>query len=110
MHLKILLFPYQELHLLIQMLADFLGNDLRKVGNELTKLKLVLGGNKVSADDVEKHIGISKEYNVFELQKALGTKDVSKASMIVNHFEANPKNNPIAMVATIANNAKHPQL
>ena len=85
----------------VQMLADYLGNDLRKVGNELTKLKLVLGGNKVSADDVEKHIGISKEYNVFELQKALGTKDVSKASMIVNHFEANPKNNPIAMVVPI---------
>ena len=85
----------------VQMLADYLGNDLRKVRNQLTKLKLVLGGIKVSADDIEKHIGISKEYNVFELQKALGTKDVSKASMIVNYFEANPKNNPIAMVVPI---------
>ncbi|MBM55307.1 MAG: DNA polymerase III subunit delta [Euryarchaeota archaeon] len=85
----------------VQMLADYLGNDLRKVCNELTKLKLVMKGAKVTSEDVEKHIGISKEYNIFELQKALGTKNIEKATRIVNHFEANPKNNPIAMVAPI---------
>ena len=85
----------------VQMLADYLGNDLRKVCNELTKLKLVMKGAKVTSEDIEKHIGISKEYNIFELQKALGTKNIEKATRIVNHFEANPKNNPIAMVAPI---------
>ena len=85
----------------VQMLADYLGNDLRKGCNELTKLKLVMKGAKVTSEDIEKHIGISKEYNIFELQKALGTKNVEKATRIVNHFEANPKNNPIAMVAPI---------
>ena len=88
-------------HKAVQMLADYLGNDLRKVCNELTKLKLVLKGVKVTCDDVEKHIGISKEYNIFELQKALGIKDIEKATRIVNHFEANSKNNPMAMVAPI---------
>ena len=85
----------------VQMLTDYLGNDLRKVCNELTKLKLVIEGSRVTSEDIEKHIGISKDYNVFELQKALGTKDVEKATRIVNHFEANPKNNPIAMIAPI---------
>ena len=85
----------------VQMLTDYLGNDLRKVCNELTKLKLVTEGSRVTSEDIEKHIGISKEYNVFELQNALGTKDVEKATRIVNHFEANPKNNPIAMIAPI---------
>ena len=86
----------------VQMLSDYLGNDLRKVCNELTKLKLVIKGEvKVTSEDIEKHIGISKEYNIFELQKALGTKNLEKASRIVNHFEANPKNNPMAMIAPI---------
>ena len=85
----------------VQMLADYLGNDLRKICNELTKLKLVMKSDRVTSEDIEKHIGISKDYNVFELQKALGTKDVEKATRIVNHFEANPENNPIAMVAPI---------
>jgi DNA polymerase-3 subunit delta len=90
----------------VQMLADYLGNDLRKVCNEIAKLKLVLGGKadevvKVTSEAIEKNIGISKDYNVFELQRALGVKDVGKASMIVNHFEANPKSNPLAMVIPV---------
>ena len=51
--------------------------------NELTKLKLVLKGSKVSSEDIEKHIGISKEYNIFELQNALGTKDIEKATELL---------------------------
>lgn len=85
-----------------QLLAEYLGNDLRKVCNEMGKLKVVLPeGTTVTTEVIEKHIGISKEYNVFELQRALGLKDVAKASRIVNHFEANPKNNPLAMVVPV---------
>ena len=85
-----------------QLLAEYLGNNLRKVVNEISKLKISLPeGSEVTPEVIEKHIGISKEYNVFELQRALGMKDVSKASRIVNHFEANPKNNPLAMVIPV---------
>ena len=85
-----------------QLLSEYLGNDLRKVVNEISKLKISLPeGSEVTPEVIEKHIGISKEYNVFELQRALGMKDVSKASRIVNHFEANPKNNPLAMVIPV---------
>ena len=85
-----------------QLLAEYLGNDLRKVCNEITKLKVVLPqGTVITTELIEKHIGISKDYNVFELQRALGQKDIGKASMIVNHFEANPKNNPLAMVIPV---------
>ena len=85
-----------------QLLSEYLGNDLRKVVNEISKLKISLPeGSEVTPEVIEKHIGISKEYNVFELQRALGIKDVGKASRIVNHFEANPKNNPLAMVIPV---------
>jgi DNA polymerase-3 subunit delta len=85
-----------------QLLAEYLGNDLRKVCNEVTKLKVILPqGTVITTELIEKHIGISKDYNVFELQRALGQKDVGKASVIVNHFEANPKNNPLAMVIPV---------
>ncbi|MDA0732321.1 MAG: DNA polymerase III subunit delta [Bacteroidetes bacterium] len=85
-----------------QLLAEYLGNDLRKVVNEITKLKISLPeGSALTSEVIEKHIGISKDYNVFELQRALGTKDVEKSSRIVNHFEANPKNNPLAMVIPV---------
>jgi len=85
-----------------QLLAEYLGNDLRKVCNEITKLNVILPkGTIINTELIEKHIGISKDYNVFELQRALGQKDIGKASMIVNHFEANPKNNPLAMVIPV---------
>jgi DNA polymerase-3 subunit delta len=85
-----------------QLLSEYLGNDLSKVVNEISKLKISLPeGSEVTPEVIEKHIGISKEYNVFELQRALGMKDVGKASRIVNHFEANPKNNPLAMVIPV---------
>ena len=84
------------------LLAEYLGNDLSKVVNEITKLKISLPeGSTITSEIIEKHIGISKDYNVFELQRALGTKNIDKASRIVNHFEANPKNNPLAMVIPV---------
>jgi len=85
-----------------QLIAEYLGNDLRKIVNEITKIKISLPeGSTLTSKVIEKHIGISKDYNVFELQRALGTKNIEKSSRIVNHFEANPKNNPLAMVIPV---------
>ncbi|MDE5420623.1 DNA polymerase III subunit delta [Ancylomarina sp. DW003] len=78
------------------LLAEFLGNDLSKISNELDKLSInIPQGNTITPDDIEKNIGISKDYNNFELQNALGKKDVIKANQIINYFSTNEKNNPI---------------
>jgi DNA polymerase-3 subunit delta len=81
------------------MLVDFLGNDIGKIVNELDKLLLILpqGSQKITAVQVEQNIGISKEYNTFELNRALGKRDVLKSARIVNHFIKNPKNNPMVL-------------
>jgi len=77
-----------------QMLTDFLGTDLSKIANELNKLFIAVPkGDRITPDDVEKNIGISKEYNAFELTDALGDKDVLKANRIINYIAANPKDN-----------------
>ncbi len=79
-----------------QMLSDFLGNDLSKVSNELTKLFLVVQkGSRITPDDVERNIGISKDYNPYELTDALGSKNFLKANRIVNHFGSNPNAHPM---------------
>ncbi len=79
-----------------QMLADFLGEDLSKVVNELKKLFILIPkGVQITPDHVEKNIGISKEYNPFELTNALGNRDVLKANRIINYFSANPGSNPM---------------
>ncbi len=79
-----------------RLVADFLGTDLSKIANELDKLLLnVPEGTSINPDHIEQHIGISKDYNVFELQNALGKGDVLKVNRIVNYFAANPKDNPI---------------
>lgn len=84
------------------LLADHLGNDLRKVVNEITKLKILLpAGSKITPANIEEHIGISKDFNVFELQNALASKDVGRANRIVNYFEANPKDHPVAMILPV---------
>jgi len=78
------------------LLSEFLGNDLSKISNELDKLSInIPQGNTITADDIEKNIGISKDFNNFELQNALGKKDVLKANQIINYFSTNEKNNPI---------------
>lgn len=85
-----------------QLLAESLGTNLQKVANELSKLHILLPeGTQVTAEHVEQHIGISKDYNVFELQRALGNKDIERANRIVQYFEANPKNAPLAMVVPV---------
>ncbi|MBG0781950.1 MAG: DNA polymerase III subunit delta [Bacteroidales bacterium] len=83
-----------------QMIADFLGNDLHKVRNELEKLMIALpAGKKINDEDVERNIGISKDYNIFELQKALGKKDVFRANQIIRFFGSNPKDYPLLLTA-----------
>ena len=83
-----------------QMLADFLGTDLHKIANELKKLTIALPKNKSIDDaDVERNIGISKDFNVFELQNAIGNRDVLKANRIVNYFGDNTKENPLLVTA-----------
>ncbi len=84
------------------LLTEFLGNDLSKIVNELNKLFITLpqGTVKISADIIEKNIGFSKEYNNFELQKALATKDVLKANRIILHFAKNPNDNPFVLTVS----------
>jgi DNA polymerase III subunit delta len=87
------------------MLAEYLGNDLSKIANELEKLMLnVPQGEEITLKHIQDNIGISKEYNVFELQAALGKKDVLKTNQIINYFEANPKANPIVLLFGNLNN------
>ena len=81
------------------MMAEYLGNDLSKVVNELEKLMLnVPKDREISALDIEQNIGISKDFNVFELNTALAKRDVVKAFQIVAYFAANPRSNPIQVI------------
>jgi DNA polymerase-3 subunit delta len=81
------------------MIGEYLGNDLSKVANELDKLMLnVPAGAEISAGLVQDNIGISKEYNVFELQAALARRDAFKVNQIITYFAANPKSNPMPLV------------
>lgn len=83
-----------------QMLVEFLGTDLSKVNNELNKLKIVLPkGTQITPEHIEENIGISKDYNNFELRKAVGARDIVKAQRIAKYFGDNPKDNP--MVVTV---------
>ena len=82
-------------------IAEAIGADLSKIVNELSKVFISIPkGAEITDDAIEQNIGISKDYNVFELQNAIGRKDVLKCNKIINHFAANPKENPIQMVLT----------
>jgi DNA polymerase III subunit delta len=81
------------------MMAEFLGNDLGKISNELDKLTILVPQTEViSPEIIEKNIGISKEFNTFELQKALAHRNVLKANRIIQYFSQNPKDNPVIQV------------
>ncbi len=81
------------------LLAEFLGTSLGKISNELDKLIINLpAGTTITAKIVEDQVGVSKDYNVFELQKAIGHHDVVKATRILQYFKANPKAGPLPMV------------
>lgn len=81
------------------LLAEFLGNDLSKISNEVDKLKILLPeGAEITPEVIQKNIGISKDYNVFELQNALGEKNAFKANQIVDYFAKNEKTHNVLMV------------
>jgi len=81
------------------LLVDHIGNDLNRINNEVEKLLVNLAGrNQITEDDIERYVGISKEYNVFELQDAFAKKDRAKAIRIIQYFESNPKAAPIQLV------------
>ncbi|MBR9915190.1 MAG: DNA polymerase III subunit delta [Algicola sp.] len=85
-----------------QMLVEFLGTDLSKINNELEKLKIVLPeGTQITPEHIEQNIGISKDYNNFELRKAIGERDSLKAFKIINYFADNPKDNPMVMTVSL---------
>ncbi|SEB83972.1 DNA polymerase III, delta subunit [Tenacibaculum sp. MAR_2009_124] len=87
-----------------QMLVEFLGTDLSKISNELEKLVSVLPAETIiSAQHIEENIGISKDFNNFELRKAVGEKDIVKANRIITYFAQNPKNNPLVMTISLLN-------
>ena len=86
----------------VMMMAENIGSDLGKVSNELSKLyPLLPQGGTITEDLVEQQVGISKDFNVFELQNAIGRKDVVMCNRIVNYFAANPKKNPIQPVLAL---------
>jgi len=88
-----------------RLLSDHLGNELGKIYNEIEKLVInVEPGQSISEDDIERNIGISKDFNVFEFQNALGTKNALKAQRIVQYFEANPKEHPLQMITVMLHN------
>ena len=83
----------------IMLLVDHIGNDLSRINNEIDKIAINLGNRKsITEDDIEEFVGVSKEYNVFELQSALMAKDLAKAIRIIQYFESNPKAVPIQLV------------
>jgi DNA polymerase-3 subunit delta len=80
------------------MLVEFLGTDLSKINNELEKLQIILPkGATISAKDIEENIGFSKDFNVFELRKAIGERNQLKAYTIAENFANNPKENPMVV-------------
>jgi DNA polymerase-3 subunit delta len=90
---------YQPSQKAIHLLVDHIGNDLSRISNEVEKVILNLGSRtNITEDDIEKFVGISKEYNVFELQNAVGKKNLLKAMQIIQYFESNPKAAPIQLI------------
>ena len=80
------------------MLVEFLGTNLEKINNELEKLQIILPvGSTISANDIEENIGFSKDFNIFELRKAIGEKNQLKSYKIAQYFSENPKDHPLVM-------------
>ena len=87
-----------------QMLVEFLGADLSKISNELEKLMAILSNETIITDThIEDNIGISKDFNNFELRKSIGEKNIVKSNRIINYFIENPKNNPLVMTISLLN-------
>lgn len=81
------------------LLSEYIGNDLLRIANEINKITVNLKeGEEITEEFVIKYVGISKEYNVFELQKALTERNALKVAKIIKYFAADPRNNPLAIV------------
>lgn len=81
------------------LIAESIGNDLSKITNELDKVFIAIGpGEDITEETIERYIGISKEYNIFELQDAIGRRNVVKCNRIVNHFASNPKSMAMPLI------------
>lgn len=87
------------------LLAEFLGNDLSRIYNELQKLKVIVKDGKITPEVIEQNIGISKDYNNFELRNAVETKDAAKSLKIAKYFGENPKDNPLIVTLIILHQA-----
>lgn len=86
----------------VAMITDHVGNNLQRIVNELDKVIFpAVPGTSITVDDVEKNIGISKEYNAFEFQKALGSKDIYKTNRIMNYLVENEKSTSIQMIISL---------
>lgn len=85
-----------------QLLTEFLGNDLSKIANEIEKMMINLPQHtQITSDHIQQFIGISKDYNNFELQAAIGKRDALKTNRIINYFASNPKDNPLVMTIAL---------
>ena len=86
-----------------EMMAEFVGADLSRMAGELEKLIITLPREqkRITPEQIERNIGISKDYNNFELRNALVAKDVFKANQIIKYFEENPKTNPLQMTLSV---------
>lgn len=83
----------------LALLIEHIGNDLTRIENEIEKINVNLGKRtSITEDDIENYIGVSKEFNVFELQSAIAAKDLARSIRIIQYFEANPKAAPIQMI------------
>lgn len=81
------------------LLVDHIGNDLSRIENEIEKILINLKSRKtITEEDIENYVGISKDFNSFELQSAIATKDLPKAIRIIQYFDANPKAAPIQLI------------
>lgn len=88
----------------LAMLSEFLGANMSKIAGEIDKLQMVAGNKAnltITPEMVEKHIGVSKDYNSFELTSALATMDYVKAMKIADAFERNPKNYPVVQITSV---------
>lgn len=86
-----------------EMMAEFVGTDLSRMAGELEKLIITLpkGQKRITPEQIEQNIGISKDYNNYELRNALIIKDIFKANQIIKYFEENPKTNPLQMTLSV---------
>lgn len=85
----------------VELLCNYIGGPLSKLFGEVNKLIQINGpGKKITVDDIEKNIGISKDFNNFELTSALAVKNYPKAIQIIKYFESNPKMNPTVMTTS----------